>query len=834
MKKLLFAYLLLFFGANSEKEFSDATKKQTTTLSTVSSSPRSLFDVLSASSLQTCVQTSSSLTSTSLSNCSMKMIVTGSIQNGDIDGTSIITYDVAATPPMSLPNSDGFTSVYSPDTVSISIRQSEIVLIYPTRYIKDVNDGPYELTYLTDSNNHAFVNPSNRCQANSFQSSCGFAVNANNVRVPFSQGFCCECSTENAFTSYMIPRSGQTCVFTQAHDSAHCLRMSSLWHSLYSIGSPMLSFRLVVFIYQCKPIHATFNASLACHKPSSECKCEMFDSTTVAAYLGPEQPTRCFALPLNPNQNACDIEVKLQGTFAAYEGTPDFSSKYLLIPTHCESGTPSTDICWQRVLGSSDQWLVVDKESVSVDGGSECNKIGVGYEAFATQGRACESNKNSCLSNQPADLYLRDTIALAQQRRYFLSTYRDSSATLSSSYSPTSSKTPSELLLNKESTMSLSLRTRRFQKSLLSLSFRADAESLRLVIKSSPGKLYVPFSLPLIAGSSVTLLIIVENIGDVNARYTISIECPQEEKNALLPVPAREIGVEAKSNSTISFLLYSNTQLTASLTTCSIVLIDAVGIITDKVSLSVVLSNAEVDRGGQGGDIVDVNGRTGSSSNSSVSSFCNLKCPSYWDLGCAIGNASVCVQSMSAWAAGLALGSLFLLCAAFAAFKYPLLFLAPLRAGLGVCCGTSSNNNNNDSDSTHSVSTFRKGKDTHTHNASRATKDTSVVTSSRVLGRGRITTERWSSNNNNPVYSKTLLKTREDAISKSASVSASSGSVEIDIVLTQALQTMNQNQQREMLRRTQLLIREVREEEEEEEEDVHIRTIIQSKHKQIQ
>ena len=44
---------------------------------------------------------------------------------------------------------------------------------------------------------------------------------------------------------------------------------------------------------------------------------------------------------------------------------------------------------------------------------------------------------------------------------------------------------------------------------------------------------------------------------------------------------------------------------------------------------------------------------------------------------------------------------------------------------------------------------------------------------------------------------------------------------------------MNQNQQREMLRRTQLLIREVREEEEEE-EDVHIRTITQSKHKQLQ
>jgi hypothetical protein len=192
---------------------------------------------------------------------------------------------------------------------------------------------------------------------------------------------------------------------------------------------------------------------------------------------------------------------------------------------------------------------------------------------------------------------------------------------------------------------------------------------------------------------------------------------------------------------------------------------------------------------------------------------------------------------MSAWVAGLALGSLFLFCAAFAAFKYPLLFLAPLRAVLGVCCGTSNNNNNNnDDDDTQSESTNRKGRETHLCHTSRASKDTSVVTSSRVLGRGRTTTERCSSNN--PVYSKTLLKTREDANSKSASVSASSASVEIDMVLTQALQTMNQTQQREMFRRTQLLIREVREGEEEEEkkeekEEVHIRTVTQSKHIQI-
>ena len=355
-------------------------------------SSRSLFDVLSASSLSICASSSSSSSSSSLSNCSMKMIVTGSIQNGDDDGSSYISYDISASSPMAIPNSGGFTSVYSPDTVSITIRQSEITLIYPTTYIRDVNDGPYELVFLNDASNHAYVNPTNRCQAGALSdsASCGWAVNSNGVHVPYSQGFCCECSTLESFSSYTMTRSGETCVFTQAHDSAHCLRMSSLWHSLYSIGSPILSFRLVVSIYQCKPrststLANSTNLIIECHQPSPECECKFFDSSSIAAYLGPEMPNRCFALPLNPNPLACDVEVKLQGTFAPYEGTPDFSSKYLLVPTQCESGTPPSDACWQRVLGSSDNWMLVDKESVSVAGGSECNKIGVSYEAFSTQ-----------------------------------------------------------------------------------------------------------------------------------------------------------------------------------------------------------------------------------------------------------------------------------------------------------------------------------------------------------------------------------------------------------------------------------------------------------------
>lgn len=782
---------------------------------------RALFDVLSASSLSTCVSSSSS----SLSNCSMKMIVTGAIQNGDTDGTSYISYDVSSSP-MQLPNSDGFTSVYSPDTVSISIRQSEISLIYPTSYIRDVNDGPYELVFLKDASNHAFVNPTNRCQAGALSdsASCGWAVNSNGVRVPYSQGFCCECTTQDAFTSYTMTRSGETCVFTQAHDSAHCLRMSSLWHSLYSIGSPILTFRLVVSIYQCRlrtsNTRSNSSSIIECHEPSNDCECEFFDSSLIAAYLGPEQPTRCFALPLNPNPLACDVEVRLQGTFAPYEGTPDFSSKYLLVPTQCESGTPPTDACWQRVLGSSDQWMIVDKEGVSVSGGSECNKIGVSYEAFSTQGRACESNRGSCLANQPYDLYQSDLLSLSQQRqtRYFLSSFRDSSTlstptttTGSDKYAPVSSKTPADLLLNRQSnSMVLSLRTRRFQKSVLSLTFRADSDSLRLIVKSAPGKLHLLKKFSLIAGSSSTLLVvIVENTGEVNARYTISIECPQDGESFILPIPAREIGVAARMNASTTFSINSNTNLVAKIMECAIVLVDASGSVTDKKALSVESSNAEIDRGGQGGEIVDVNGRSGSSSNSSVASICGARCPSYWDIACAVSNVSICINSVSNWATGLALGSILLMIAAlYAAFKYPQLFLAPFRAIGGLCCGTGSNATPNaNSASNQTTSTAAKNKNKRSVKGGGG--GGSNVSARVVVGRGqkriRDTIAKSSTIKAlSPSSSKSPLSSSSSA---SSSLSSTSSSVEVDIV-SLAFKSMTQTQLKETLRRTRLLIRE--------------------------
>ena len=43
--------------------------------------------------------------------------------------------------------------------------------------------------------------------------------------------------------------------------------------------------------------------------------------------------------------------------------------------------------------------MILEREKFSIDG-RECDKIGVGYYAFNTQGQRCEVQKGSCLNNQ--------------------------------------------------------------------------------------------------------------------------------------------------------------------------------------------------------------------------------------------------------------------------------------------------------------------------------------------------------------------------------------------------------------------------------------------------
>jgi hypothetical protein len=90
------------------------------------------------------------------------------------------------------------------------------------------------------------------------------------------------------------------------------------------------------------------------------------------------------------------IVAQLVGDFATFTAAPVLSTKRLLIPS-----TPGNDA---RVLAGTSAWMLVDNTQIDLSGGT-CDKIGVSYKAFNNQNNACLRLPNTCLSNQPDDLY---------------------------------------------------------------------------------------------------------------------------------------------------------------------------------------------------------------------------------------------------------------------------------------------------------------------------------------------------------------------------------------------------------------------------------------------
>lgn len=333
------------------------------------------------------------------------LIILASIQNAETLGTGALEF---AGPPETLPDPHTSDPSAPPlvfaDRVSIVVTQSALSLVYPLTYERDVNDAPTEQVLTVDGSGHAFSALSNPCSdaPSDATPSCGWTLDGGGARVPYSQGFCCACGVGSNLVGGIIVRSGLQCDLFAARDSAHCLSMSPLWYHSFAIGPPALSFSMDISVFSCRPTPAAFasaaaaaasNASalaaaaglpvtpasaaqsalapqLSCAAPGPGCSCALLDSTTVNTAqglppLGPALPTRCYALPTNPDAASCDILFELQGTFAAYEGTPDYSTKRLLVPSAC---TASTDACVAKLTESWNRWLLVADTSVGYDG----------------------------------------------------------------------------------------------------------------------------------------------------------------------------------------------------------------------------------------------------------------------------------------------------------------------------------------------------------------------------------------------------------------------------------------------------------------------------------
>jgi len=100
------------------------------------------INVLSATSLSTCVNTGSSA-----QNCSQRLVVTATLQNGEADGTGALVNSLADAGPLAR---DG-VAVTPADSVFIVLTQSAITLVFLLTYVQYINGAPNEAVLTVDA-----------------------------------------------------------------------------------------------------------------------------------------------------------------------------------------------------------------------------------------------------------------------------------------------------------------------------------------------------------------------------------------------------------------------------------------------------------------------------------------------------------------------------------------------------------------------------------------------------------------------------------------------------------------------------------------------------------
>ncbi|XP_076314864.1 hapless 2-like [Tachypleus tridentatus] len=109
--------------------------------------------------------------------------------------------------------------------------------------------------------------------------------------------------------------------------------------------------------------------------------------------------------------------------------TIDYKNKRLLIPEPLP-GQTSGELPPRYARGASD-YLILSKDLIEGDG-TECDKAGIGYRAFFYQNSRCEVPPETCLKNQPLDLWNKDDKKLKAGKngsfllRFYGTPHRDS------------------------------------------------------------------------------------------------------------------------------------------------------------------------------------------------------------------------------------------------------------------------------------------------------------------------------------------------------------------------------------------------------------------------
>lgn len=389
------------------------------------------------------------------------------------------------------------------------------------------------------------------------------------------QGFCCRCSFDQVTNKDDTHRGKLDCnPFGQKMSSGHCLRFSDTWWDLFDVEPATIGYQIVAEISG-EDIPVTYNLTM-------------------------DQSTPFFV------NTGATLSGRIVGDFGNPTVYPNYESYYLAI----KRDPPADGV----VLGGVKNWMLIPRDMVDLSG-TGCNKIGISFEGFYSQGSRCTLQAGSCLNNQLDDLFNSDEDLRSSNRtpKFMLQRWG-----------------PFKTDVDTSRQFDLRLLPRGITNTLLTLNIKAD--TIRFITNRSTGVIadatirdFTTFS------RDGIIYVALVNTGTITASYFSTVtQCTTP---GVLPVPAQQMSMIPFITHYTQFQLYSQ-NLFSSTDSCLVSLYDSGYGLLDTVRVYFNTTVYDRDRGNQGGNTTDNPLNSEFETPSTVT--CTQKCPSFWNVPCFI------------------------------------------------------------------------------------------------------------------------------------------------------------------------------------------------------
>ncbi|KAG8057481.1 hypothetical protein GUJ93_ZPchr0002g26555 [Zizania palustris] len=409
-------------------------------------------EILSKSRLERCVR--DSVAGGSLT-CDHKIVVDMAVPSGSSGGEASLVAQVVEVEE----NGTHKMNIIRDTPVVITINKSEAYALYDLTYIRDVAYKPEEQFVKT-----------RKCEPDAgadVVKSCERLRDPNGHIIEHTEPVCCPCGPQRrapsscgTFFDKMVKGKANT---------AHCLRFPDDWFHVFGIGTRSLGFSIKVQVKK--------------------------GSSVSEVIVGPDNRT------VVSKDNF--LRVNLVGDFVGYTSIPSFEDFYLVTPRKGVGGGQP------QVLGDDfSRWMLLERVRFTLDG-LECNRIGVGYQAYKSQPNFCSSPLWSCLNNQLWNFWEDDKnrINKRQQPQYVVHGRFERINQHPNAGVHTFSVGITEVLNS-------------------NLLIELSADDVKYVYQRSPGKIININATTFEALSQVgTAQVTTKNIGKLEASYSLTLDC---------------------------------------------------------------------------------------------------------------------------------------------------------------------------------------------------------------------------------------------------------------------------------------------------------------------